>query len=615
MVRGIALSLLLLAGCSLGRPPGPGGELLLRNGEIHRDTTWRGRVVIDGTVKVFKGATLTILPGSEIAFIPRDVDRDGLGDGTLLVEGSLVAIGRPDAPIVFRSASPTPHPGDWLELRVDFSREARLQYCEIRDSAHALHAHFTRAVIEDSHIHHNLDGSRLGQGSFVLRHNLIEANEGKGINFRNASVEIVGNVIRRNGAGIFLFETDRTLTIAGNDLYDNGSNLQLGDFFHSDVVVGANWWGSADPQAVKMSIHDRDSDATLGQVTVEVAPAWIEDAGPRRPATLAVVGQLATDGFVDAAPQALGNDLLVASWDGHIYRSDGVEGWRWVQTVGETVDSAPVWDGRAIYGQTWGRRVFALAADDGRPLWSFAYPGSTFDDHRQGGVARVNELLLVPGWNGTLYALDARSGALRWEYATPGPLRATPLVAGERIFLPGGDGALRAFALDGKLLWERPASAALLAPAALTQNGIVSLARDGTVTAYDRDGEQLWQQRLGEDCFYAGPTLADGAVLVATTAGSLWKLALADGRVLWRKTGLGPVYATPLVLDSLLLVGDNAGVLTLIDPLNGNTLDQLEFGAPLQGGPSRVGNELAVGGRDQRVYRVKVTARPAGEPH
>lgn len=611
----VALLLLLLAciGCV---PMSPDGGRGIPVREIRTDTVWSGRIVVDGAVKVFKGSTLTILPGSEITFVPRDLDRDGLGDGTLIVEGSLIAVGSHARPISFRSAAAAPRPGDWLELRLDFSRDAHLQYCEIRDSAHALHAHFTHVVLEDSHIHRNLDGSRLGQGDFVLQRNLIEDNQGRGINFRNSNVTIAANIIRNNGTGVFLFETDRPLTMNGNNLYGNGDNLRLGDFFHNDISIGDNWWGSADPAEVGASIYDRRVDATLGRVTVGIAPAWFEAAGPNDPTRLQVEAGLPTEGFVDAPPVAVGEQLLVASWDGHLRLTDGAGRLLWNAPVGDVVDSAPVYDGSRVYGQSWRREAFALSAVDGRRLWSFSYPDSGNDDHRQGGVARVSDLLLVPAWNGTLYALDAERGTLRWSHATPGPLRATPASDGERIYLPGGDGVLRAFDLSGTLLWQGSAGAAQLAPLALATTGPVSLDRDGTLTALDRNGQVLWQRPLSEPCFYAGPCLAGDELFVATAAGNLWKIDARSGRIVWRKSGLGPVYATPLWLAGRLVVADNDGGVTLIDGASGRFLDRKELGAPIQGSPTQVGARIAVGCRDRRVYLLALQLPPdaGGQP-
>jgi len=257
-----------LAGCTGLSAPPPAvqsyhGELLTG------DTVWSGQVLIDGSVKVAKGATLTIRPGTEVVFVRRDADGDGLGDGTLIVEGRFLAVGTREAPIVFRSAAADPQPGDWLEIRVDFSREVQLRYCEIRDSAYTLHAHFTRGVIEDCTIRGNYDGCRLGQATFTFRHNLIEHNRGKGINFRNSQVTIEKNIIRHNDAGIFLFENDRPIEVRDNNFYGNLDNFRLGDFYTGDVTLGSNWWGVPDPAEANATIFDRKPAAGL-------------DAGDRR---------------------------------------------------------------------------------------------------------------------------------------------------------------------------------------------------------------------------------------------------------------------------------------------------------------------------------------------
>lgn len=604
--RILCLFALLCAGCV--RPDLPVAPLTLHNVEIMTDTLWSGRIVIAGQAKVFKGATLTIAPGSDIAFLRRDVDKDGLGDGTLIIEGSLRALGTPAQPIRFRSAAVVPQPGDWLEIRVDFSKETQLRYCEIRDSAHALHAHFTRAIVEDSHIHHNIDGSRLGQGNFIFRRNLIEANEGKGINFRNSTIEIVDNIIRHNNAGIFLFETDRPPTIEHNNLYANGDNLRLGDFFHRDLQLGRNWWGSADPGQVAATIYDQRQDATLGRASVGLAPAWLDGCGPADPLQLRRVGSIGTDGFVDAAPQPIDGDLLVASWDGTVRRLDKTGKLLWLTPLQEVIDAPLLVDGERIFGQNWGREVFALRASDGARLWSFTYPPSPADDHRQGGLLRIGELLLAPGWNGTLYALDPPSGKVLWTFAGHAPLRATPLADGERIILTGGDGTLWSLDPDGTLHWQYHGPAPFLTPALRIEQGIVVVDREGRVIALDRDGKELWRQELGETCYYAAPVQGDDGLFVATTAGSLWKLDPASGKVIWRRDGFGPIYATPLFSGKRLVLGDNDGSLWVVDSISGTIRDRLKLGAPLQGGPSLFAGGIAVGSRDQHLHLLTIEA-------
>lgn len=54
-----------------------------------------------------------------------------------------------------------------------------------------------------------------------------------------------------------------------------------------------------------------------------------------------------------------------------------------------------------------------------------------------------------------VYALDAKTGAVRWCFFTGGPVRFAPTVWKDRVFVASDDGHLYALALaDGKLLWK-----------------------------------------------------------------------------------------------------------------------------------------------------------------
>jgi len=538
----ISFVVLLLVACSVH---GPGRSLRLSDAHVAVDTVWQGRVVIDGSVKVAKGATLTILPGTEVAFVRRDADQDGLGDGTLVVEGELVAVGTLNAPVVFRSAEADPQRGDWLEIRVDFSKNVHLRYCEIRDSAYTLHAHFTKGIVEDCTIHNNIDGCRLGEANFIFRNNLFEHNQGKAINFRNATVEVTRNIIRRNGSGIFLFETDRASNIHHNNFYDNLDNIRLGDFFTGEVRVNGNWWGTADPAAIRQSIYDSRVDAEIGTVHILPAPKWVARTGPREESRLQEEWRFETDGFVDASVIEVGGRLLVCSWDGNVAALDMSGKVVWSRTLGDVIDATPAWDGRAIYLQSWGRELFAIDPVDGHDLWRFSYSPSPADDHRQAAVVVIGDLVVLPAWNGTLYGLDATSGLRRWQFDTGGALRAAPAVDTDRIYVPSAGGLLSAVGLDGELLWQYDFGAPLLSTPAVTPAGPLVVSRQGDLVAFDRRGNVRWQKALGEVCFYGSPVVEDGIVYLGTTVGTLWKLQATDGRTIWQQQGFGPIYSTP----------------------------------------------------------------------
>ena len=589
--------------------PGPAATIY-RDTHIGADTVWSGNILIDGTVKVAKGATLTISPGSDIAFVRHDADADGLGDAVLAVEGRLMAVGTPQQPIRFHSAAENPQPGDWLEIRVDFSQEVHLRYCDIRDSAYTLHAHFTRGVVEDCTIHHNIDGCRLGQANFTFRNNLIEHNQGKGINFRNSSVDAHHNILRYNGSGVFLFESDRDFSIHHNNFYGNLDNLRLGDFYTGDVAVRDNWWGTAEPEAAQATIYDRSKDQEIGRVSISPAKSWVAETGPRDALELIPAWDYATDGYVDADLVAGHGLLYVASWDGilHVLNEQGEA--QWTRNLGDTLDATPVLAGGRVFVQGWSREVYALDAATGEVRWRFDYSPSRADDHRQAGLLVVDDLVLVPAWNGTLFALDAVNGERRWSFPGGQPLRAQPVYDGNNIYLASGDGSLSALAIDGSLRWQQPSAAPLLRAPVLFPQGVAVVGREGQVVAYDQRGQTLWQRELGETCYYGSPVYHDGALFVATAGNGLWKLDIGTGDVVWRVELAGPSYATPLVDNHRLFIGDNSGTLHVFGVDSGHLLSQYKLDREIQGRPLLWSGRLLVGSRDHKVHAFSLIDQP-----
>ncbi|PLX82511.1 MAG: hypothetical protein C0614_06115 [Desulfuromonas sp.] len=602
------LLVLILAGCATTSPPQT-DQRVYRDQLIENDVTWSGRILIDGSVKLAKGTTLTIAPGTEVAFVRRDLDADGLGDSTLVVEGRLLAIGTRKEPIRFISAAADPQPGDWLEIRVDFSKDVHLRYCEIRDSAYTLHAHFTRGVVEDCTIRYNIDGCRLGQASFVFRNNLIEHNRGKGINFRNSSVEIHHNIVRYNDSGIFLFENDRPITIQDNNLYSNLDNFRLGDFFTGDVTLNGNWWGTADPLQAQATIYDQARDPAIGKVMIKPRPTWIAATGPQDALELAESWQFTTNGYVDADLVGDADTVFAASWDGHLYALQDDGSLNWQRNLGDSLDATPLVTESLVAVQTWSREVYVLDSANGEVRWRFDYAPSPADDHRQAGIGITGELLLVPAWNGTLYALDLLSGENRWSYSGGMPLRAKPAWDGERIYLASGSGRLSVLTATGELLWEKEFNQPLLSEPALFPGGVAVVTRSGLLTAYAIDGSLLWRHDLAETCYYGAPVYHDQALYVPTAAGALWKFEAQSGRLLWRVDTTGPVYATPLAAEGRIYLGDNSGTLQVFGADSGALLTRFQLEREIQGRPLLKGKSLLFGSRDHRVHALRLVEK------
>ncbi len=275
----------------------------------------------------------------------------------------------------------------------------------------------------------------------------------------------------------------------------------------------------------------------------------------------------------------------------------------------------PAVDDAAVYIQNWQRRVLALSLEEGTQLWTWQYPESPADDHRQGGLVRDGDLLLVPAWSGTLYALDPVDGGIAWRFDAGQPLRAAPAVEGNRIYQPSGAGTLSAVDRSGGLLWQARFAAPLLSTPALTPEGPVVVSRSGEVVAFDPRGRERWRRSLDETCYYGAPVHADDALYLATAAGNLWKLEATSGRTIWRRNDLGPVYATPRILGRDLLVGDNEGVLHLFDIDSGERLTRFAAGGAIQSRVAPFAGRLLFGSRDGALHALKIENDTTAKSH
>ena len=124
---------------------------------------------------------------------------------------------------------------------------------------------------------------------------------------------------------------------------------------------------------------------------------------------------------------------------------------------------------------------------------------------------------------GTLYALDARTGKLRWSAQSQSSFGAreffyaTPTVAYGRVYIGNTDGTMYVFgAKSGKLLWARPLGSYIYGAAAVWKRRVFVGTYDGKLYALDAaTGDTVWQIDT-PGAVHAAPTVMSGLVYYAT---------------------------------------------------------------------------------------------------
>ncbi|MGV3486378.1 MAG: PQQ-binding-like beta-propeller repeat protein [Planctomycetaceae bacterium] len=188
-----------------------------------------------------------------------------------------------------------------------------------------------------------------------------------------------------------------------------------------------------------------------------------------------------------------------------------------------------------------------------------------------------------------------------WRVPIPGRGHGSPIVVGERVFLPAADDtAMQQFLYcfgrqSGKELWQALvhsgtfpeggnalSSFASSTPACDGSAVFVNFLVDSAVytTAFDLHGKQLWQTKITDYLLHQGygssPAIHKNLVIVSADnkgGGAIVALDRATGKVAWRHgRPAKPNYASPIILhvagrDQLLLTG--CDLVTSLDPSTG----------------------------------------------
>lgn len=265
--------------------------------------------------------------------------------------------------------------------------------------------------------------------------------------------------------------------------------------------------------------------AALGAVALLAGCSWF-GGGEKPPLPGERVSALQLNRQLSVDPELAGTDVILpepyvdTDWAQsggnqthamyHLKASSGALQQLWSVDIGASASddnrllSEPVVADGAVFAMDADSVVSAHNAGTGDQIWrADLTPDDEDDDLFGGGLAWAGGTLVVSTPFARVFALDAKSGEVKWEAAAPAPMRSAPAVSDGRIFVITIDNQLVVYALDdGRKLWSNAGveeAAGLLGGTtpAVDGNVVIAAYTSGELLAFDvTDGRSLWTDSL-----------------------------------------------------------------------------------------------------------------------
>lgn len=302
-----------------------------------------------------------------------------------------------------------------------------------------------------------------------------------------------------------------------------------------------------------------------------------------------------TDGWVLSSPAVSGGVVYFGSDDKNLYALDastGAEKWKF--STGGLVRSSPAVVTDTVYFGSYDGIFYALDATTGKPKWKFETPGERqfeakglhgyfpraqtvpdFWDFFLSSPAVDEARVYFGSGDGNLYALDARTGQLKWKFATQGVVHSSPALVAGVIYFGSWDSYF--YALDATT------------------------------------GKEKWRFKTGEDTtnynqvgIQSSPAVSGGVIYFGCRDSHLYALDATTGREKWKFDNHGSwINTSPAIYEGTVYVGSPIpGIFRAVDVKSANARYQLDARMMIFSSPSVARGMAYFGSFNGKLYAV-----------
>ncbi|HEY3308947.1 MAG TPA: right-handed parallel beta-helix repeat-containing protein [Desulfuromonadaceae bacterium] len=170
-----------------------------QNATLSEDTTWRGSVLIRGSLVIAPQATLRIEPGTVVRFMRSAGQRQ---TPRLVVMGRLQCSGTVEKPVSFSSNYSGPMKGDWGGIFfITTDKRNQIEFCRIEGAETAIAGHFSTVTAKGVSITRAVTGI-VARDSVVSLANLVISDCETGLDVHDSEIDLREGNLTENRRGI-----------------------------------------------------------------------------------------------------------------------------------------------------------------------------------------------------------------------------------------------------------------------------------------------------------------------------------------------------------------------------------------------------------------------------
>ena len=294
--------------------------------------------------------------------------------------------------------------------------------------------------------------------------------------------------------------------------------------------------------------------------------------------------------------------------------SDGIEpglplSLKWTFKADAGVHSSPAVAGGLVLVGADDQKVYALEAKTGAKRWEFKAGGI----HVRSSPAVADGMVFVGSDDERLYALDAATGAKRWEFKTGGDVHSSPAVADGLVLVGSDDNKLYALdAATGVKQWEFDAGNWIYCAPVVSAGLVLVTAEEHLYAVEVTTGRKRWEFETGffmtvNMWLRSSPAVTREAVFVGSVDKKVYALDIAWGGKCWEFKTQGGVYSSPVIDHLLVLIGSDDGRVYALRAATGAKQWEFLTDGKVRSSPAVAGNLVFVGSEDAKIYALDVT--------